>query len=126
MKLVIIESPFAGDVKKNTDYARLCVKDSLERGEAPFASHLIYTQPTIFDDNNAEDRKMGINAGLAWLKRADAHVFYVDLGMSKGMIAAANHYRTQETRIEFRVLNLNQSIVNDSSYSSYLHTFPLP
>ncbi len=34
MRLVIIESPFAGSVKENIDYARRCVRDSLGRGEA--------------------------------------------------------------------------------------------
>ena len=50
MKLVIIESPYAGDIEKNVAYARDCVRDSLMRGEAPYASHLLYTQPNILDD----------------------------------------------------------------------------
>jgi hypothetical protein len=50
MKKVIIESPFAGDVKKNIEYARKCMRDSLLRGEAPLASHLLYTQDGILDD----------------------------------------------------------------------------
>ena len=40
MKLVILESPYAGDVEANVEYARACVRDSLSRGEAPIASHL--------------------------------------------------------------------------------------
>ena len=45
MRLVILESPYAGDVAANVKYARRCVRDSLSRGEAPIASHLLYTQP---------------------------------------------------------------------------------
>ena len=41
MQRVIIESPYAGEIDKNTAYARRCMRDSLDRGEAPFASHLL-------------------------------------------------------------------------------------
>lgn len=85
MKLVIIESPYAGDVEANIEYARKCVKDSLSRGEAPIASHLLYTQEGILDDNIPSERQWGIDAGLAWRKVADVSVVYLDLGISKGM-----------------------------------------
>src|SRR3974390_3223932 len=92
MRLVIVESPFAGDVEANTEYARRCVRDSLARGEAPIASHLLYTQPGILDDGVPNERQWGIDAGLAWRRVADASVVYTDLGISRGMeygIAAA-------------------------------------
>jgi hypothetical protein len=88
MKKVIIESPYAGDIENNVEYARKCIKDSLLRGEAPIASHLLYTQPGILDDNKPEERKLGIEAGFAWLDVAEIHAFYVDLGWSKGMRSA--------------------------------------
>jgi hypothetical protein len=37
-----------GDLRRNIRYAQLCVLDCLQRGEAPFASHLLYTQ--VLDD----------------------------------------------------------------------------
>ena len=40
MKLVVVESPYAGDVETNVRYARAAIRDCLMRGEAPFASHL--------------------------------------------------------------------------------------
>ena len=43
MRFVIVESPYAGDVAANVEYARAAVADCLRRGEAPFASHLLYT-----------------------------------------------------------------------------------
>lgn len=85
MKKVILESPFAGEVEKNIAYARMCVRDSLLRGESPIASHLLYTQDGILDDHIPEQRKLGIDAGLIWRDSAELHVFYVDFGMSKGM-----------------------------------------
>jgi hypothetical protein len=85
MRRVILESPYAGDVSANLAYARRCVRDCLVRGEAPIASHLLFTQPGILDDKVPEQRDLGIAAGLAWLVHADAMVIYVDRGVSPGM-----------------------------------------
>ena len=91
MTRVIIESPYAGDVEKNIGYAQAALRDSLQRGEAPLASHLLYTQ--VLDDSIPEERSQGISAGLAWLPLADICAVYIDLGISPGMakaIEAAN------------------------------------
>ena len=89
MRLVIIESPYAGsrpgDVEANVEYARACVRDSLLRGEAPIASHLLYTQPGILDDDIQAERQWGIDAGLAWRRVAELTAVYADRGISKGM-----------------------------------------
>ena len=85
MRRVILESPYAGDIEANVEYARRCVRDALARGEAPIASHLLYTQPGILRDEAAEERWWGIDAGLAWGTVADATVVYTDLGISRGM-----------------------------------------
>ena len=89
MKRVILESPYAGNIERNIEYARAAVHDSLMRGEAPIASHLLYTQDGVLDDTVPNERQLGIDAGHAWMEAAEAVVFYVDLGMSKGMQAAA-------------------------------------
>lgn len=89
MKLTIIESPYAPSdnytTEQHVEYAQMCMRDSLMRGEAPYASHLLYTQPNVLDDTIPEQRKLGIDAGFAWRKCAELTVFYVDLGISKGM-----------------------------------------
>ena len=82
---VIIESPFAGDTEKHIAYARACVKDSIDRGEAPFASHLLYTQPGILNDENAHERARGMEAGFAWGPHAQLVAVYTDHGVTKGM-----------------------------------------
>ncbi len=84
-RLVIIESPYAGDVERNTEYARLCVRDSLARGEAPIASHLLYTQPGVLRDEVETERQWGIDAGLAWLAVAELSAVYTDHGISVAM-----------------------------------------
>ena len=52
MRLVIVESPYAGDIEANVAYARACLGDCLSRGEAPFACHLLYTQPGVLRDES--------------------------------------------------------------------------
>jgi len=88
MKCVILESPYAGDVERNVAYAKRAILDSLVRGEAPIASHLLFTQPGILDDKDSTQRELGINAGHAWLSKADKIVVYEDYGISAGMTAS--------------------------------------
>lgn len=99
---VILESPYAGFVTRNIEYARKCVRHSLSLGEAPIASHLLYTQKGILDDNIKSDRIWGINAGLAWKTVADKHVFYIDYGMSSGMKYALEYAKEHNIKVEFR------------------------
>lgn len=89
MKLVVIESPYAGDteeaIAENINYARRCVRDSLKLREAPIASHLLYTQHGILRDDVKEERQWGMDAGHAWIPKAELLVVYMDKGVSKGM-----------------------------------------
>lgn len=100
---VVIESPYAGDVEDNTRYARACLRDSLTRGEAPLASHLLYTQPGVLDDLDPEERTCGIAAGLAW-PITFPHVFYTDRGWSRGMELALSTCRARNTPTHLRTL----------------------
>lgn len=105
-KLVIIESPFAGktpqELEENLTYARACIKDSLLRGEAPIASHLLYTQPGILDDDKPEERELGIESGLAWLEVADLSAVYTDRGISTGMRHGINSADKRGVTVEIR------------------------
>jgi hypothetical protein len=102
MKLAIIESPYAGEVEANLRYARLCMAHSLSLNEAPLASHLLYTQPGILDDSDAQERAQGIAAGLAWAHFADVHAFYLDRGWSRGMLAAHKWCLRQHSICDYR------------------------
>lgn len=104
MKLVILESPYAGDIKANVAYARACVRDSLLRGEAPIASHLLYTQPGILDDAVPDERAHGIAAGLAWRAVAHATVVYTDRGITAGMQHGIDAARAAGLPVELRQL----------------------
>jgi hypothetical protein len=110
MRLVIIESPYAGDIKANTEYARRCVRDSLERGESPIASHLLYTQPGILNEDIPAERLWGFDAGLAWLRVADASVVYVDRGISSGMRCGIAAAQDAGVTVEYRRLDVPAEI----------------
>lgn len=105
---VIIESPYAGDIDRNAVYARECLRDSLQRGEAPLASHLLYTQPGVLRDEVPNEREQGIAAGLAWLRAADAMVIYQDLDISPGMKAAMAEAEKLGVPIELRSCRPNK------------------
>lgn len=100
--LVIIESPYSGDVARNTEYARACLLDSLRRGEAPIASHLLHMQ--VLDDVRPDERELGIEAGLAWYRVAEKCVVYEDRGTSGGMITGIRRARQFGVPVEFRRL----------------------
>lgn len=104
MRLVVIESPYSGDIEKNEKYARECMRDCILRGEAPIASHLLYTQPLVLDENIQTERSLGIAMGFAWGRNADAIVFYTDFGMSRGMTSAVEYYEREGINLEYRTL----------------------
>ncbi len=104
-KLVIVESPFNGDVEKNIEYTKKCMRDCFMRGEFPFASHLLYTQKGLLDDTIPEERKLGIEAGLTWGKYAGATIVYTDLGISEGMKQGIERAKKDGRPIEFRKLD---------------------
>lgn len=99
MEFVVVESPFATNTitlangnefevheTENIAYARACMHDCLvNHDEAPYASHLLYTQEGVLDDDVPEERKLGIEAGLEIGRLAKRRVFYLDRGFSSGM-----------------------------------------
>lgn len=104
---VILESPYAGDIERNLRYARAALKDSLMRHETPIASHLLYTQPGVLNDDNPAERRLGIEAGLEWRHVADLAVFYTDLGWSAGMVAARDVYAREGKPVTFRAIGFD-------------------
>lgn len=104
MRKVILESPYAGGREENIRYARECVRDSLLRGEAPLASHLLYTQEGILEDDIPDERTLGINAGLEWLDAAECSVVYIDLGISSGMAQGILRATNKGIPVEYREL----------------------
>jgi hypothetical protein len=116
--LVVVESPFAGDIAANTKYAEDACMDCILRNETPFASHLFFTQ--FLDDNDEGERECGIRAGFEIgraFKKAEENfrmscsqfrflvVFYVDRGWSPGMEEAFRRYTEIGAACEIRRLS---------------------
>jgi len=114
---VLIESPFGTDAegnrvdaetfKRNQAYAVRAVNDSLRRGEAPFASHVLY--PLVLDDATPEERKMGMESGFAWGAKADRVAVYVDLGVSSGMAEGIERWNKAGLECEPRTIGVEGS-----------------
>jgi len=99
---VIIESPFSGNLEENVLYLLACVRDSVCRGESPYASHLML--PGALNDGDIGERELGIKCGYAWWRAASLIAFYTDLGWSSGMIRAFTRARTHGIKLEERSL----------------------
>lgn len=110
MRRVIIESPYAGNVAEHMRYLQRCIRDSLARGESPYASHQMLTQ--ALDDATPEERKAGIEAGFAWRMHAETTVVYWDYGISEGMRAGIRHAERERAysthTIEYRKIGRNK------------------
>ena len=104
---VVVESPYAAPtlegIERNLAYLRAALHDCLLRGEAPFASHALYTQPGVLRDEIPEERRLGIEAGLIWGDLAVKRVIYADLGITKGMQLGIDRALKNGQRIEYRI-----------------------
>jgi hypothetical protein len=98
---IVIESPFGSrtdgtraspdELARNVVYAQRAMLDSLKRGEAPFLSHLLY--PQVLVDSTPAERELGMRAGFAWGRVADAIIVYADYGITPGMIEGIKRYQ---------------------------------
>jgi len=104
-RIVILESPYAGDIERNLAYARAALRDCVLRGEVPLASHLLYTQPGVLRDEVPEERALGISLGLELRRVAEATVVYTDRGISEGMRLGIADAEAHGRPVEFRRLD---------------------
>lgn len=103
--IVIIESPYAGDIEHNEAYARAAVRDCIRWGEAPYASHLLYAQLDVLNDADPEERKLGMECGHEFLRVADYVIVYYDLGYSNGMRQGIARALAAKKEIKYRSLS---------------------
>lgn len=83
-KLVYIASPYAGDVERNTAFAKEACRYAMEQGAAPIAPHLFY--PQVLDDTIPVEREAGLRMGLRVLEACD-ELWLCGSRMSAGMQA---------------------------------------
>lgn len=96
--IVIVESPFAGDTKRNLAYLLRAFEWCFNSGYLPIASHAMFTQ--VLDDKLPDQRKRGIEWGYEYWDCADRLFFFIDYGMSPGMTAAHAEAILQGRRVE--------------------------
>lgn len=100
MKLIYVASPYAGDIKKNVEYAKQACRAVMESGHAFFAPHLLY--PSILNDAVDVERQAGMDMGLTMLFRCD-ELWVFGSHISSGMqaeIAEAERMRIPVRRME--------------------------
>lgn len=117
--LVVVESPRRGraprwaprplaavlervDHALNRHYAKQCVRDSLLRGEHPYASHVLFEHGAL-DSRRDSELRAGMRAGIAWGAHGDVRAYYVDRGISAEMRDAID-VGALGAQIEFRTL----------------------
>jgi hypothetical protein len=121
---VIVESPYAGDVPLHLRYLRACLRDCVLRGETPYASHGLLTQPGVLRDEIGEERELGISAGFAWRELAKLTVIYQDLGWSRGMYRGLNDCQVRDLPWEVRTLGedwLKELLAREAASLSRTH-----
>ncbi len=87
MKKVYICSPYrahsAAELDRNIEYAQEITGQVLKAGYAPITPHLYITQ--CLNENDPEERHMGMAAGLKLLAECDFVVVGDRYGVSEGM-----------------------------------------
>ena len=66
---IYVASPCAGNIEGNVAAAIRYCQSVIDQGHMPIASHLLY--PQMLDDNNPDEREMGLMFGLALLAVCD-------------------------------------------------------
>jgi hypothetical protein len=82
MKKVFICSPYRGEVEKNTKIAREFGRLAAKCDYVPVIPHLVF--PQFLDDNDPEERILGITLGAELLKVCDM-MWVVGDRVTKGM-----------------------------------------
>jgi hypothetical protein len=113
-RLLVIESPYAGDVAANVQFCENVCRYAVEQGYAPLASHLFYTR--FLDDAVPEQRADGIECGLAWASASAADIWFClrpGEQLSKGMEYARHRYIVQGRAFVFKRFSQDGQFIAD-------------
>lgn len=88
MKLIYICSPYAGDVRRNTELARAYCAAAVTEGVIPVAPHLIF--PQFLDDSDPKQREIGLMMGLELLNKCE-ELWLCTQEMFPGMVLEYKH-----------------------------------
>ena len=114
---VFIESRYSGDVQRHVRYLLLCNMDAVARGEMPVSTHGSMTMHPValnyfvsdFDPKwDVFTRAQAISRGNVLRRLCEKTVFYVDLGMSRGMLEAKAYCEANKLPYEVRTLDVSR------------------
>ena len=94
---IYVASRYAGDVDANVKAAIGYCRLVIDKGYMPIASHLLY--PQILNDNNLEERELGIMFGLALLRDCDEVWVFGELSL--GVAREIEEARRLNKRLKF-------------------------
>jgi hypothetical protein len=84
-------------------YARAAMRDSIDKGEAPFPWVGL---GLLLQDDVAQERAAALETCLAWLPHAVRVVIYSDFGISTGMSGEIDRAQALGIKLEIRSLNV--------------------
>jgi len=102
---VFICSPFAGDLRRNTQNAKRYLKFAVDKGAIPFAPHLLY--PLVLNDADPAQRELGMFFGLVWLGKCD-ELWVFGSCISPGMTVEIDKAKRRLIPIRYFTENLEE------------------
>ncbi|HCA29901.1 MAG TPA: DUF4406 domain-containing protein [Ruminococcaceae bacterium] len=117
MNKIFVCSAFRGDtddnIRKTKEYCRWIVK---ECGAIPIAPHLLF--PQFLNDNNEEERQLGINMGLELLVDCN-ELYYFGDRVTQGMATEIN--KAQEMHIPVHYILENEIKSNQNGNGGFVY-----
>lgn len=102
----LLVTPFMAEDPSNASkmnrYAVRATKDSLNKNEAPLASHLFFSE--VLNVKNPIERDIGLQSQLMWMRGAKVVVVYMDFGVTPAMQTVINAATQLSKRIEYRTI----------------------
>ena len=96
--LVYIASPYAGDIGFNIARAQGYCRFAVSKGSIPLAPHLLF--PQFMDDDDAEQRKLGLRFALILLGKCD-ELWVFGEKISAGMAAEIDKAKRRGMPIKY-------------------------
>lgn len=127
--VVVLESPFSGDIPVHVAYAQRAMTHARSKGEVVIAPHLMWTQHHKCPDHFVSDydpkyqvENGGRDAALKQIhelrRRVNVVVFYIDYGYSSGMKDGLEQCKRDGIPMEERCIgNLEEDVENAKSRS---------
>lgn len=94
---IYVASKYSGDVDANVAAAIGYCRRLIDEGYMPIASHLLY--PQILNDNNPEERELGLMFGLALLRLCDE--VWVFGSVSEGVAREIEEAKRLKKRLKY-------------------------